>query len=218
MSEQYNLEKWVWTTDDFDVMGWHDCPIYAARFDDDIYFDIDYVFKWNDQGAAPFTFWIAPATLVFQSPSSLKIDIETGFVNGLEIAEISRKSLDNGNYLWTINIQEGDIIVEAPAYRQIIRRPPSYQYNLFVPEDERGGISFSTNSETDYRPDDGILNKISERDRLYQLVLKRRKYLKEVSSLEQLTELKLRLIKKTELQTEINAINAQLLGTMFEGW
>jgi hypothetical protein len=37
MENVFNLEKWEWTDADFDKMGWHDCSIYAMRFDDDIF-------------------------------------------------------------------------------------------------------------------------------------------------------------------------------------
>jgi hypothetical protein len=30
--EEYELEKWIWTEADFDVMGWHDSSIHALAF------------------------------------------------------------------------------------------------------------------------------------------------------------------------------------------
>jgi hypothetical protein len=44
----YNLDKWVWSDKDFEIMGWHDCPIYALKFDDKVSLDLDYIFQWND--------------------------------------------------------------------------------------------------------------------------------------------------------------------------
>ena len=152
MENQYVLEKWEWTENDFDDMGWHDCPIYAIRFDDNIYFDIDYIFKWNDEGTGnSFTFWIAPATLIFENSYYLKIDVALDFINGIEIAKISKSENEKKEIIWDISTQKGEILIGAQTYRQIIRRSPSFQFFQYVPTEERGDISFSTLSDKDYQ-------------------------------------------------------------------
>ena len=45
MKEQYQIEKWIWNQDDFEKMGWHDNPIWAMSFDDNVKFDLDYILK-----------------------------------------------------------------------------------------------------------------------------------------------------------------------------
>ncbi len=42
----YLLEKTIWTDADFDLMDWHDCPVYALSFDgnNNLLFDIDLYF------------------------------------------------------------------------------------------------------------------------------------------------------------------------------
>ncbi|MEQ8198297.1 MAG: hypothetical protein ABRQ27_09870, partial [Clostridiaceae bacterium] len=64
MIEEFNVEKWVWTTNDFEKMGWHDCKIHAMAFDElnfKILFDIDYIFKWVEPGEDErYHFWISP--------------------------------------------------------------------------------------------------------------------------------------------------------------
>ncbi|TWF33683.1 hypothetical protein FHW36_112124 [Chitinophaga polysaccharea] len=43
----YELEKSIWTEEDFEVMSWHDSQIYKMALKEDLEFDIDYIFKWN---------------------------------------------------------------------------------------------------------------------------------------------------------------------------
>ncbi len=84
----YKPEKLVWSESDFEIMGWHDCPIYGILFADNVTLDIDYIFKWilNDQNGY-HEFWISPATLVFDQARNLKIEIDSDFINGLGIAD-----------------------------------------------------------------------------------------------------------------------------------
>lgn len=44
----YQLEKYLWTEEDFNQMGWHDSNIYAIAFGENFEFklDIDYIFQW----------------------------------------------------------------------------------------------------------------------------------------------------------------------------
>ena len=47
----YELEKAVWTDDDFSLMGWHDATVYAAATlpeSFELVLDIDYILKWVD--------------------------------------------------------------------------------------------------------------------------------------------------------------------------
>jgi len=170
MEDQYILEKWEWTQDDFDNMGWHDCPIYAIRFDDNIYLDIDYIFKWNDNGHGnSYTFWISPATWIFEIPTYLKIDVELDFINGLEIASVSKTINEKGETLWSINTQQGAIIIGAEKFKQIIRRPPSFQFGLGIRNEERGDISFSEISEIDYQNSNDIINRKKNENQLFEL-------------------------------------------------
>lgn len=169
MEQQFDLEKWVWTNDDFPKMGWHDCPIYAMSFNDDIRLDIDYIFEWIHNGPGkPFTFWIAPATLIFESAGYFQVDVESDFVNGLEIAAIIREERPDET-IWTIATQEGDIIIKADNYRQVIRRAPSFQYSQFVPTEERGEVSFSETIEVNYSDSAEVIAKRKERALLYKL-------------------------------------------------
>jgi hypothetical protein len=92
------LSTAVWTDADFPVMGWHDCRIHAvsvAEYEDDtlpptrLLLDLDYIVRWVDPAPRRkyFTFWIAPATLVFEQVWDV-----TGEIGPLHGASRSRTS------------------------------------------------------------------------------------------------------------------------------
>jgi len=78
-AQPFKLEKTIWTDADLDRMGWHDARIYQISFSGDLSFDIDYIFQWNQPLAAgmPFTFWVAPVTLVFTNARLRGLDLLT---------------------------------------------------------------------------------------------------------------------------------------------
>jgi hypothetical protein len=97
MTDTYELEKWLWTEIDFEIMGWHDCHIYAIAFVSEkfeIAFDIDYIFEWvyPKPNEKYFSFWVSSATLVFENAYNIEFDISS--YNGeLEIDLIKRESI-----------------------------------------------------------------------------------------------------------------------------
>ncbi|WP_116108161.1 hypothetical protein [Lewinella sp. IMCC34191] len=144
MNHHYRLEKFTWNQDDFDQMGWHDVPIYAMSFEDDVKFDLDYIFEWVEpkKPETSFKFWISPATLIFKNPTDLKINLSIDFVNGLEIADIVKQRFD-GKTTYLIETQQGDIQIETESFLQIIRHSPSLQKSQSIDGTARGGISFA---------------------------------------------------------------------------
>ena len=90
-------------------MGWHDSQIYKVRLTEDLELDIDYILQWNkpDLEGLPFTFWIAPATLVFKKIKDLTFEFATGLEDAFEIEDIERPTTENENK-WTIITQQGD--------------------------------------------------------------------------------------------------------------
>jgi hypothetical protein len=84
MADSFELEKKIWTESDFDIMDWHDSPVYSLAFyseasslTTELMFDIGYIFKWIDPipPTRNFSFWIAPATIVFKNVYNLSIQI-----------------------------------------------------------------------------------------------------------------------------------------------
>jgi len=151
---KYKLEKDVWTQDDFSVMGWHDCPIYAIQLADDILLDIDYIFEWVlDEKDRSYRFWIAPATLQFIEPYDLEISVKLDFVNGLEIADLHQKPVGNGLYEYHVETQEGDIRLKSKGYQQHIRQEPIFQESQCLTENDRAGYPLETKKKSNNRLD-----------------------------------------------------------------
>lgn len=154
--EKYELEKPVWTAADFEVMGWHDATIWSMavvgeKFE--LLFDIDYILRWVHPVPPEqyFSFWVSPATLVFEGVQNIKIDIEIDAIQHMEIADIHRvdhiikPSKDLNIWKWTIELQQGSIEFYASGYTQYFRRHPSLGRGQVLDLDERGGISFDRN-------------------------------------------------------------------------
>jgi len=210
MKEEYQLEKWIWNQNDFEKMGWHDNPIWAMSFDDDVKFDLDYLLKWvkpqNNIGG--YKFWISPATLIFKNPTNFRVEMETDFVNGLEIADIERK-VQKGKTQFIIEAQEGRIVIETEEFTQIIRRPPTLQISQMLNDIERGPISFSMIPEKDYKP-----SELEIRGRTLSYKLDEHRNLKTKSQIEydefNFEELdpKERILKKRDYKNQIEELNS----------
>jgi hypothetical protein len=139
-------------------MGWHDANIYGMTIEKsieswsaDFLLDIDYIFKWVHPvpPAQAFTFWVAPCTLIFKECFDLHIDFHTNG-NCLDLMEIAdlylkRKVKQETNkfvYEWTIELQQGQIILKSYGLEQIVRHKPYLVPEQVLSLDERGGISF----------------------------------------------------------------------------
>ena len=150
--DAYQLEKSVWTIDDFAQMGWYDCLIRAFSFSEDcteLLLDIDYILKWVlDEENQTFSFWIAPATLVFSDISTLAFNTDTP---ELTIDEISfeKSEFNDGQkqwYNWNISLHYGEINFEATDFVQYIRANPILVNQQLIPLVMRNGISFAKTS------------------------------------------------------------------------
>ena len=216
--ENYELEKWIWTEADFDEMGWHDCPIYAMKFDDNISFDLDYFFKWNQPEieGMPFTFWISPVTLIFEDITLFKVNCITDFVNGLEINVISKSTLKN-TIEWIIETQEGTITIHSKGFKQIVRRKPTLQFGQFISDDERGKNYFSETPEKEYVESKHVAQKRKSKFEQYKLAIKKVDLKKELENLNnEKLPTKEFLQTKRDLYSKIKELNIKLYGTIFE--
>jgi hypothetical protein len=155
MPEQYEIEKWLWTDQDFEVMGWHDTRIHAVAFFPEAFelaLDIDYIFQWIDprENEAHFTFWVAPATWVFEGVYELRFDTECDFGEAFEIDSVERSDAKAVSYeesgrhdwLWKIETQQGLISLRSVGYKQYIRGNAIHTPLQFLEIGNRGGISF----------------------------------------------------------------------------
>jgi hypothetical protein len=150
--EESGLEKAIWTDADFDTMGWHDALIVAVcvvESEDEavpstrLLFDLDYIVRWvAPRPPAPhFTFWVAPATLVFEQVWGLKGAIEDA--TELEVADLHRAASPDAypDPLWHVEGHAFDLRFRSPGYKQFFRRAPRHVRGQRLTMAERGGIS-----------------------------------------------------------------------------
>lgn len=219
----YELEKRIWTELDFDNMGWHDNQIYKIRLTEDLEMDIDYIFQWNkpDLEGLPFTFWIAPATLVFKNIKNLRFEFNIGFEESFNIEDIERENKNQ----WTIITQEGDIQFTSDGFEQFIRQDPSFQFGQTISYPERNGYSLDrvTDQENPNLVRDDIIEKRKQNLELYEIVKNRRVKKQELDQLiiareNNEVDTKQYLLKKKEINELLFSYDFFLKGTQFESW
>lgn len=156
MTPKYELEKTIWTEVDFDIMGWHDSPVYgmalfsdSTTFSTELVFDLDYIFQWINPIPPDrhFSFWIAPSTLVFKNIADLNIQMDPEPPNtfDFEILDIYRlEAFQQANrepyWKWHIELGNGNIYFTSTGYEQIIKKVPSLTRHLAYPD--RGETNF----------------------------------------------------------------------------
>ncbi|WP_332759649.1 hypothetical protein [Streptomyces sp. MT206] len=82
--QESGLSKSVWSDADFEAMGWHDATVHGLSVQptNDILprflLDLDYIVRWVHPvpPATHFSFWISPATLVFEEVFDLQGDLD----------------------------------------------------------------------------------------------------------------------------------------------
>jgi hypothetical protein len=150
-----SLEKAVWTDADFDIMGWHDATVHAIGFDDEddrslLMLDLDYIVRWIDPQppSQNYTFFVAPATLVFEDVSHLAGDMRPYGVE-LDIDDLHRVEAEDdrqraaGVCPWHIEGHDFDMTFLASGFRQHFRARPRHTDGQTLSADARGEISFA---------------------------------------------------------------------------
>lgn len=151
--EPYSLEKWVWSDEDFHLMNWHDVNIHAigvALTQWQLFLDIDYIFRWVKPVPTEthFQFWVAPATLVFENVSDLKINFDVGSFQEITLDGIERNNphIPNGVITvwdWLLESHQGSITFSGTGFKQYIRAAPVLGEMQSLEVNQRGGFSFS---------------------------------------------------------------------------
>jgi hypothetical protein len=214
--EDYQLDKWIWTETDFETMGWHDSLVYAFKFDRDLYFDIDYIFKWVPDQDRWFSFWMAPCTLVFDKPTEFSINLEkTNFYDGIGIAGVHRQLNQKGKTEWRIETHLGDIMIETETFKQIVRRPPTQQPGQQVIPEERGEVSFAIISNKNFIESPQIKQIKQAQFNLQQKATNARKLQNELFELfnkraKGELDTKQYILQKRELEKQLNTIKQEL--------
>ena len=146
------VARTVWTNADFDTMSWHDNAVHAVALEPApdhpgrLLLDIDYILEWvpAEAPATTLSFWICPATLVFDRAWDLTSDINLqGWSFQLFLDAIERSGPDDrGFFDWTLVGDHFTIGLNAPGFTQYLRHPPIYSPGYWLSADERGGFSF----------------------------------------------------------------------------
>ena len=157
------LSKATWTDEDFASMGWHDCRVHAVSVTDcpddtlaphRLLLDLDYIVRWvePERRRGSFTFWVAPATLVFDGAWTIEGTLGP-LDSGLEIAEVHRVDAadDHADPLWRIEGHNFELRLRASGFTQYIRQPPHHLARQELSLLERDGVSFAEKSVTDVR-------------------------------------------------------------------
>ena len=131
-SENQILKKTTWTEDDFEIMNWHDCKVWAMMSNADEWeylFDLDYIFG----SIAPtedekyYKIWVAPVTIVFVGTSDVKLDVNShlGDINIAKLfMENPRKTMNPKftEYTFRFDSQEGEFSLNATGYQMFVRQ------------------------------------------------------------------------------------------------
>lgn len=155
-ADSYNISKSLWTDNDYDVMGWHDCLIYAMStgVNNELIFDIDYIWLWveSQNDKIQFHFWISPCTLAFENVYDLNLDLDISVPFEIRMDSISRcnpqkcKNAEFVNreieYEWTIDTQQGAISFKSNGFKQYSRQNPVLSDKQEIGIEDRHGISF----------------------------------------------------------------------------
>src|SRR5687767_3437713 len=219
----YEIEKRIWTDSDFDKMGWHDNHIYKIRLTEDLEMDIDYIFKWNQPNleGLPFTFWVAPATLVFKNIENLRFEFDIELEDSFEIEDIERENKNQ----WTVITRQGNIQFTSEGFEQFIRQDPSFQFGQTISYAERNGYSLDrvTNQENPNLLRDDIIEKRKQDLEHYGNAIKRHLKKQELEELiksrdNNEIDTKQYLLKKKEINELLFSYDFFLKGTQFESW
>lgn len=150
--EDFSVEKWVYTQDDFDNLDWHDSLIRAFAFSRHLMFDLDFILKRRPSPDSPMKYWVAPSTCVFKNVFALKIHTEVEYGGRLQISEIERLDLAPDYWSWTIRTVHGHIEFLSGKFEQFIRTQPILLHSPEISIPIRKGLSFSeeVRGEVDY--------------------------------------------------------------------
>lgn len=156
MSAGPTVAKTVWTEADFDAMDWHDNAVHAMALEPGsghpgrLLLDLDYIVEWvpAELPATTLSFWICPATLVFDRAWDLTADVNLhGWSFQLFLDAIERSGPDErGFFHWTLAGDHFTVRLSAPGFTQYLRRAPVLSPGSWLSVQDRGGFSFGQES------------------------------------------------------------------------
>jgi hypothetical protein len=157
MARVVEIEKWVWTDEDFDRISFHDVRVVAmaGRANDasgwnfSFLLDIDWIVEWLcDQVTRRCEFAVTPATMVFENVSDVRFSGKSMPGSILDLDRITRRENEKilgaslSTWSWHLVGHDGEVELNASGFKLFARKPPviiaSQQLDLAT----RGGISF----------------------------------------------------------------------------
>ena len=161
----YTIEKWTWSHEDFEQMGWHDATIHAMAFLPETFefaLDLDYIFDWIEPSANQtyYNFLVSPVTLVFENVNDLDIDLSPNSLLQLQnIERLDSRKPRNADHVkqqtewqWKLDSDSGVISFWSIGFKQFIRQAPLLVQGQALSLDNRGGFSFCRGQEKGGNP------------------------------------------------------------------
>jgi hypothetical protein len=156
------VAKSVWTDADFGQMGWHDCAVHGLAMEPGLDYpgrvliDLDYIVDWirPTKPGGPFTFCVAPATLVFFPAQDIVANIEFKRMTFTpSLREIRRVAPEGTAYpVWHLDGHEFEIVLRAGGFRQYLRHATIRTATQRLSLEQRDGINFDEVAFSGRRP------------------------------------------------------------------
>jgi hypothetical protein len=133
MNESPKLEKALWDHSDFERIEWHDCTVHALALEPNsdgsgtLLVDLDYIVRWVQpiKPSQSFSFWITPATLIFENAWGLDAELSEYAEFRLELDRIERSEPDQfGRRWWTLDGHLFTVRLLSPGFTQVLRHEP----------------------------------------------------------------------------------------------
>ena len=129
--------KKTYTRNDFDLMTWHDCRIYAINLNiqkKELSLDIDYIFEWVAPSKKDiyFKFWIAPCNLIFSNVENIKLKLEAHIEITIDKIIKKKQNAPEKGWLWIIETFQGKIEFKANNFKQFVKTSPVLSDKQFI--------------------------------------------------------------------------------------
>jgi len=156
-TDAVNIEKWVWTNEDFERMSFHDVRVVAiaSRANDasgwnySLLLDIDWIVEWLcDPVSRACKFAVAPSTMVFENVSNVRFSGQPRLGSILDLDTITRcenpkiQGATLSTWRWRLVGHDAEVELDASGFKLYVRKPPVIIAEQQLDIAARGGISF----------------------------------------------------------------------------
>lgn len=149
VSQHGKLASMIWSDAEMEDISWHDSRVRSLLLgatDGQLLLDLDFICEWLEPHHGLFTFYIAPATLVFPYAQEIEVSLTSaGLMSIFGIEKRNPIPTPRGNiwiWEWTIDGPHGQISLQSRGYVLYFRREPVLTQSQLLTLSERGGIAF----------------------------------------------------------------------------